>query len=70
MKQVHTEILSEDNNEILTKELAATYRVENASLMNEELIKKCHNNRVGGHLGVKRIEDLVRRRHMISDLHN
>jgi hypothetical protein len=37
VKWVHTEILSEDN-EILMKDLAATYRVKNASLMNDELI--------------------------------
>jgi len=43
MKQIHAEILSE-KNEILTKELAATYRVKNTSLMNNELIQKCHDS--------------------------
>ncbi len=37
VKQIHTEILFEENR-ILIKELAATYRVESASLMNNELI--------------------------------
>jgi len=37
VKQVYTEILFK-KNKILTKELAATYRVKNASLMNDELI--------------------------------
>ncbi len=37
VKQIHTEILSEEN-EILMRELAATYRVKNASLMNNKLI--------------------------------
>jgi len=38
VKKIHTEILSKDNKEILTKNLAATYKVKQASLMNEELI--------------------------------
>ena len=70
VKQVHAEILSEDDNKIQTKGLTATYRVKNAPLMNEELIKNCHNNRVGEHLEVKRTENLVRRRRMVSDLCN
>ena len=37
VKQVYTEILFK-KNKILTKKLAATYRVENAFLMNNELI--------------------------------
>jgi len=38
VKKIHAEILSEDNKEILTKGLAAMYKVKQASLMNEELI--------------------------------
>jgi len=37
MKWVYIKILS-DESEVLMKELAATYRVENVSLMNNELI--------------------------------
>jgi len=37
VKWVHTEILFKENR-ILTKKLTATYRVENTSLMNDELI--------------------------------
>ncbi len=37
VKWVHAEILFE-KNEIFMKELTATYRVENTSLMNDELI--------------------------------
>jgi len=37
VKQVHVEILFKEN-EIFMKELAATYRVENTSLMNDKLI--------------------------------
>jgi len=37
MKWVHTEILFEENK-IFMKELAATYRVKNAFLTNNELI--------------------------------
>jgi len=37
VKQIHIEILFEENR-ILTKKLAATYRVKNTSLINNELI--------------------------------
>jgi len=69
VKWVHTEILSEEN-EILMKELAATYKVKNASLMNNKLIQKCHNSWADEHLEVKRTENLVWWRHSISDLRN
>jgi len=69
VKQVHTEILFKENR-ILTKELAATYRVKNASLMNDELIQKCHDSQAGEHLEVKRTENLIQQRHNISDLRN
>jgi len=59
MKKIHTEILSEDNKKILTKGLAAMYKVKQALLMNEELIQVCHNSRVSEHLEVKRIKDLI-----------
>jgi len=68
MKKIHTEILSEDNKEILTKGLAAMYKVKQASLTNEELIWVCHDDRADEHLEVKRTEDLVQRRHNISNL--
>ncbi len=44
------------------------YKVKQASLMNKELIQVCHNNRADEHLEVKRTEDLIQRRHNISDL--
>jgi len=68
VKKIHTEILSEDNKKILTKGLAATYKVKQALLMNKELIQVCHNSRADEHLEVKRIEDLIQRRCNISDL--
>jgi len=58
VKQVHTEILSEEN-EILTKELAAMYRVKNTSLTDDELIQKCHNSWADEHLEVKKTENLI-----------
>jgi len=69
VKWVHIKILSE-KNEILTKELAATYRVKNTSLMNNELIQECHDSQTDKHLEVKRTENLIRQRHNISDLRN
>ncbi len=68
MKKIHVKILSEDKKEILTKGLAATYKVKQATLTDEELIQVCHDSRTDEHLEVKRTEDLVQRRHNISDL--
>jgi len=69
MKQIHIKILSEENR-ILIKELIAIYRVKNTSLMNNELIQKCHNNQTDEHLEVKRIENLVQQRCNIDDFRN
>jgi len=68
VKKIHVKILSEDNKGILTKSLTAMYKVKQALLTNEELIQVCHNGRASRHLEVKRTEDLVQRRHNISDL--
>jgi len=68
VKKIHAEILSEDDKGILTKGLAATYKVKQTPLMNEEMIQVCHNSRVSRHLEVKRIENLIQRRRNISDL--
>jgi len=68
MKKIHTEILSEDDKRILTKGLSAMHKVKQTSLTDEELIQVCHNSRADEHLEVKRTEDLVQRRHNISNL--
>jgi len=68
VKKIHTEILSEDDKKILTKGLAATYKVKQAFLTDEELIQVCHDNRIDEHLEVKRTENLIQRRHNISNL--
>jgi len=59
VKKIHAEILSKDNKKILTKGLAAMYKVKQALLTNEELIQVCHNSRADEHLEVKRTENLV-----------
>jgi len=59
VETIHAEILREDEEGTLTKGLAATYKVENTPLTDKELIKICHDSRAGGHLEVKRMEDLV-----------
>jgi len=59
VKKIHAEILSEDNKEILTKGLAAMYKVKQTFLTDEELIWVCHNSRVSEHLEVKRTENLI-----------
>jgi len=68
VKKIHTEILSEDNKKILTKGLAAMHKVKQALLTDEELIWVCHDSRVSEHLEVKRIKNLIQRRHNISNL--
>jgi len=68
VKKIHAEILSEDDKKILTKGLTATYKVKQALLTNEELIQVCHNDRADEHLEVKRTENLIQRRHNISNL--
>jgi len=68
VKKIHTKILSEDIKRILMKGLAATYKVKQAFLTDKELIQVCHDSRADEHLEVKRTEDLIQRRHNISDL--
>ncbi len=68
MEKIHAEILSEDKKGILTKGLATTYKVKQTPLTDEEMIQVCHNNRASEHLEVKRTENLIQRRHNISDL--
>jgi len=38
VKKIHAEILSEDDKKILIKDLAATYKMKQAFLTDEELI--------------------------------
>ncbi len=59
MKIIHTEILHKDKKETLIKDLAVTFKMKNAFLINNELIKVCHNSRADKHLEVKHTEDLV-----------
>ncbi len=68
VEKIHAEILSKDDKKTLTKGLAATYKVKQAFLTDEELIQVCHNDRIDEHLEVKRTEDLIQRRHNISNL--
>ncbi len=68
VKKIHTKILSEDNKGILTKDLTTTYKVKQTPLTDEELIWVCHNSKANEHLEVKRIKNLIQRRHDISNL--
>ncbi len=56
---IHTEILYKDKKETLMKDLAATFKIKNAFLMNNKFIKVCHNSWADEHLEVKCTEDLV-----------
>jgi len=68
VKKIHAEILSEDEKGILTKNLAAMYKMKQTLLTDEELIQVCHNSKADEHLRVKRTENLIQRRHNVSDL--
>jgi len=59
VKIIHAEILYKDKKKTLMKDLAATFKMKNAFLMNDKLIKVCHNSRADEHLEVKCTEDLV-----------
>ncbi len=59
VKKIHIKILSEDEKKILTKDLAAMYKVKQAFLTDKELIWVCHDSRVSEHLEIKRTEDLI-----------
>jgi len=59
VKTIHTEILYKDKKRTLIKDLAVIFKMKNAFLMNDELIKVCYDSRAGRHLEVKCIEDLV-----------
>jgi len=67
---IYAEILCKDKRKIFMKDLAATFKMKNAFLMNDELIKVCHDSRADEHLEVKYTEDLIQRRCNIDDLYN
>ena len=70
VKTIHAEILCKDKKKTLMKDLAVTFKMKNAFLMNDKLIKVCYDSRADEHLKVKCTEDLVWRRCNIDDLHN
>ncbi len=59
VKTIYAEILYKDEKRILMKDLAVTFKMKNAFLMNNKLIKVCYDSRADEHLEVKCIEDLV-----------
>ncbi len=59
VKMIYAEILHKDKKKTLIKDLAMTFKVKNAFLINDELIKVCYDSRADEHLEVKCTEDLV-----------
>jgi len=59
VKIIYAEILHKNKKETFTKDLATTFKMKNAFLMNDKLIIICHNNRADEYLEVKCTEDLV-----------
>ncbi len=56
---IHAEILCKDKKETLMKDLTATFKMKNAFLTDDKLIKICYDSRVNEYLEVKCTEDLV-----------
>ncbi len=56
---IYAEILHKDKKETLIKGLTATFKMKNAFLIDEKLIKVCYNSWADEHLEVKCTEDLV-----------
>jgi len=56
---IYAEILHKDKKRTLIKDLTATFKMKNAFLMNNELIKVCYDSRADRHLEVKYTEDFV-----------
>jgi len=56
---IYAEILCKDKKETLMKDLAATFKMKNAFLIDDKLIKVCYDSRADEHLEVKHTEDLV-----------
>jgi len=56
---IYTEILCKDKKKTLIKDLTTTFKMKNAFLINNKLIKVCHNSRADKHLEVKCTENLV-----------
>jgi len=56
---IHAEILCKDKKETLIKDLTATFKMKNAFLTDNKLIKICYDSRVNEYLEVKCTEDLV-----------
>ena len=56
---IYAEILCKDKKKTLIKDLAATFKMKNAFLINDKLIKICYDSSADEHLEVKCTEDLV-----------
>jgi len=59
VKTIYAEILCKDKKETLIKDLATIFKMKNAFLMNDKLIKVCHDSRADRHLEVKCTEDFI-----------
>jgi len=59
VKIIYAEILCKDKKRTLIKDLAATFKMKNAFLMNNKFIKVCYDSRADRHLEVKCTENLI-----------
>ena len=59
VKKIHQEILWQNAEEVLMKDLAATFCVELPQWSDEKIIRECHKSRTAGHFEVKQTENLV-----------
>jgi len=70
VKVIYAKILHKDEQETLMKDLAATFKMKNTFLIDEKLIKVCHNSWADEHLEVKHMKDLIWRRCNVDDFQN
>ncbi len=56
---IYIEILHKDKKKTLMKDLVTIFKMKNAFLMNDKLIKVCYDSRADRHLEVKCTEDLI-----------
>jgi len=59
VKIIYAEILCKDKKRTFMKDLITIFKMKNAFLMNDKLIKVCYDSRADEHLEVKCTENLV-----------
>ena len=67
VKIIYKEILRENNEKILTKDLVTTHHMKDVSQNDNNVIRECHETRVSEHLKVRKIKDFVQQKHNLQN---